>query len=221
MFVQKNQLIGDVWEFSFTPERPAEYVPGQYARFTFPFHLDDTHGEQHRTFSFISHPSEPNIRFITRLDAPLSAFKQPLSNLQPGDAMIIDEPHGDAILPRIETVPLIFVAQGIALASYIAMLQEIAGQKLKHPTTFLWAHRPADSPLARLIPADATIATMLEFTYPKKLTSAHIARYDTPGSLIYLSGGQNFVESLGAEMEANGTPRERIIYDYYEGYSEL
>ncbi len=220
-FIDKQELAPQVWLYRFKPKSTLDFTPGQYARFTFPFHVADPHDQQHRTFSFVSHPNSPELSILTRLEKPYSVFKQPLSQLESGDIMHIDEPHGDTILPRLDTVPLVFVAQGIALASYIAMLQEIADQKLTHPTTLLWAHRADDAPLIGLMPGGVPLQARREFTYPEKLTGTHIAEYDTPDSLIYLSGGQHFVESLGAELEASGIPRERIIYDYYEGYAEL
>jgi hypothetical protein len=38
---------------------------------------------------------------------------------------------------------------------------------------------------------------------------------------VYLSGSQTFVETLGTELETTGTPRARLIYDYYDGYANL
>ncbi len=202
------------------PKQAVEYVPGQYAQFTFPFHLDDPHGKQHRTFSLTSHPSEAELRFIVRFDPPLSVFKQPLSELKPGDTMQIDEPRGDAILPRLSTTPVIFVAQGIAIASYVSMLRDIALRGLAHPVSLVWARHTEDDTLASLIPNVTTLKRM-NLAYPKRLEPAQVLSESKPNSLIYLSGSQTFVETLGAGIEAGGIARERIIYDYYEGYAEL
>lgn len=219
-FVGRKLLAHDVWEYSFMPEQPVEYVPGQYARFTFPYRIADPRGKQHRTFSFISHPSESTIRILTRLDLPLSVFKQPLSLLKPGATMYIDEPHGDAILPRIETTPVIFIAQGIALASYLSMLREVALHKLTYPLSLLWVRDDQDAALASLVPA-LTFQHRIELAHPDRLTVDQIQPYDSPDSLLYLSGSQTFVEVLGDALEATGIPRERIIYDYYSGYADL
>ncbi len=216
----KKQLTHNVWELSFAPEQAIEYIPGQYARFTFLHQIADPRGKQHRTFSFTSHPSEPNIRFITRLDTPLSVFKQPLSELEPGASMLIDEPHGDAILPRLETTPVVFVAQGIALASYLSMLRDIALRELAHPVSLIWARRDEDSALSSRIP-EVTTLKRTDFVYPKRLEAARVTQEATPNSLIYLSGSQTFVEILGGALETSGIPRERIIYDYYSGYTDL
>ncbi len=219
-FVEKKLLANDVWQYSFIAKKPVEYVPGQYARFTFPYPIADPRGKQHRTFSFTSHPSDSTIRFITRLDPPLSVFKQPLSELDPGATMYIDEPHGDAILPRLETTPIILIAQGIALASYLSMLQEVTLHGLIHPISLLWVRSSQDAKLASLIPI-LTFQHRVELAYPERLTVNQIRLYDSPDSLLYLSGSQTFVETLGGALEATGVPRERIIYDYYSGYADL
>jgi ferredoxin-NADP reductase len=220
MLTHRKQLNTEVWEYTFRPEKYIEYTPGQYARFTFPYRIDDPRGKQHRTFSFISHPSEANVRFITKMDRPLSAFKQPLSELVSGDVMHIDEPHGDAVLPRLETTPIIFVAQGIAIASYISMLRDIEMRKLANPTNLVWVRGLEDNELVSLIPA-ISFEQRVDLIYPNRLTVDHIIPLDKPYSLVYLSGSQSFVETLGDALEASGIPRERIIYDYYSGYDDL
>ncbi len=220
-FQSRRELVPAVYEYVFKPDSSVEYVPGQYARFTFPFHVNDPHEKQHRTFTLISHPSDESIRFITRLEEPLSSYKHHLSNLLPGDVMYIDEPHGDAILPRLASTPLIFVAQGIALASYVSMLRECCLHGLTHPITLFWARRSEDDPLENLIPGEIPNLTRQDVQYPARLSEQDILPHAQPSSLLYLSGSQTFVENLGTSLEASGVLRERIIYDYYEGYTDL
>ena len=221
VFRSRVELTRGVWEYSFSTSHVVEYVPGQYARFTFPFHINDPRGKQHRTFTLTSHPSEQTIRFITRLERPLSVYKQHLAELQPGDTMLIDEPHGDAVLPRLSTTPLVFVAQGIAIASYLSVLTECARSDLAHPITLLWARRSEDNPLEKLIPGEMKHLRRVDLHYPDRLVVTDILAYTQPSSLIYLSGSQTFVETLGATLEAADVHRERLIYDYYEGYPDL
>lgn len=221
VFRSRVELTRGAWEYSFSTSPAVEYVPGQYARFTFPFHIEDPHGKQHRTFTLTSHPSEREVHFITRLENPLSVYKQHLAELQPGDTMLIDEPHGDAVLPRLSTTPLVFVAQGIALASYLSMLTECAKSNLSHPITLLWARRSEDNTLENLIPGEIPQLSRVDVTYPARLTATDILHQHQSNGLIYLSGSQTFVETLGSALEGSGIPRERIIYDYYSGYSEL
>lgn len=220
-FLGKREVVPNVWEFRFQPETAVEYVAGQYARFTFPFGVTDPRGKQHRTFTLTSHPSESELRFITRLEEPCSTYKHHLRQLKPGDTMLIDEPHGDAILPRLATTPLVFVAQGIALASYISMLVERERSELSRYITLVWVRRGEDDRLEKLIPGEVPGLTRIDIHYPERLTAKDVLQHTAQSSLIYLSGSQNFVESLGADLEAAAVHRERIIYDYYEGYKDL
>jgi ferredoxin-NADP reductase len=220
LFTHRREVAPHVWEYSFKPERPVWFTPGQYAYFTFPFHIADPHGKQHRTFTLTSLPEEAEVRFVVRLDPPLSVFKEPLASLQPGDELHMGEPLGDAVLPRLVT-PLLFIAQGIALASYLAILHDCERSNLSHPITLVWARRDADNSLESLIPDGAPHLRRVDIHYPLRVDVSTLQPYVASQGLVYLSGSQTFVETLGTQLEANGILRERILYDYYEGYVEL
>lgn len=216
-FLWRKKYAPEVWEYCFEPEENVGYTPGQYAHFY--FRNDPLLGV--RTFSLISHPSEKTIRLITRITIPCSHYKSRLQSLTKQDSILMHEPMGDVVLPRQIDRPLLFVAQGIALASYISMLLERERSELSRPITLLWARRSEDDGLEKLIPGEIQGLERVDIHYPAKLTAGEIQAKITPQSLTYLSGSQSFVESIGAELEAAGTPRERLIYDYYEGYDNL
>lgn len=216
-FVTKTEKAPKVWEFCFQSAEPVEYVPGQYSHLWLP---GLTH-ERARAFTWISHPSEPTLRFLTRYDQPASLYKQALFALQPGGMCKIDEPMGDAALPRTPTIPLVFVTQGIAIASYISIFTECARSDLSHPITLLWVRRSEDNSLEKLIPGEVPHLSRVDVHPPARLTAADILPHIQPSSLVYLSGSLTFVETLGAALEAANIPRERLIYDYYEGYPDL
>lgn len=216
-YIDRVERAPDVWEFFWSSAPGLEYVPGQYAH----FRLSTQPLERARAFSLTSHPQDPDVRFITRLPQPASTYKTSLFALQPGDTAELDEPMGDCILPRNPTVPLVFVAQGIALASYLAMLAECRSRSLAHEITLLWARRSEVNRLENLIPGEITLLNRIDVQYPERLSVARILDHVQPASMLYLSGSQQFVESLGAQLEAAGIPRIRIIYDYYDGYTSL
>jgi ferredoxin-NADP reductase len=217
VFLSKAELASGVWRLDFEPSRPIDYVPGQYSHLA----LSSMPHERARAFSWVSHPSQTTLSFITRFDSPASDYKQALFALEPGDSCYIDEPMGDAVLPRLATTPLVFVAQGIALASYISILTECARSNLAHSVTLFWARRDEDNSLEKLIPGKVPNLTRQDILYPERLSANDILTHMLPTSLLYLSGSQVFVETLGAELEVAGLLRERIIYDYYEGYASL
>lgn len=222
--VSKTEKAKKVWEFCWETSEKLEYTPGQYAH----FRLAALRHERPRAFSLISHPSENTVRFLTRLHPPLSPYKQVLSDMLTGDIAELDEPMGDCILPRTSDMPLVFVAQGLALASYLSIFTELARPDLardprakQHELVLLWTKRSEDDPLQNLIPGEIPHFTRVDMQYPERLTAHHILKHVTKGSLVYLSGSQSFVEQLGDDLEKAGIPRARLIYEYYDGYPHL
>lgn len=216
-FVSKREITHTVWEFRFLPDTVVQYTPGQYAHFRLPALAH----ERDRAFSLTSHPSEPEIRFITRFATPLSAYKAALASLHHGDTLHIDEPMGDCILPRLANIPVVFIAQGIAIASYLSMLTECARSNLEHRITLLWARRSEDDPLKNLIPGEIPHFKQIDIHYPQRIKADDILPHVFANSLVYLSGSQSFVEQLGRNLEAVGISRQHLIYEYYDGYHTL
>lgn len=219
LFESKQQVAPDVWEFCLRLPHSFEYLPGQYIHALLPSN-QDSRGE-YRTMSLTSHPSESQLRFITRIENQRSDYKSHLLNLKSGDVLWISQAMGDAILPRQVTTPLIFAAQGIAIASYIAILNECERSDLSHSITLFWTRRSEDNSLEMLIPGKNKHVTRYDYIYPTRLTAKDILKTITPETLVYLSGSQKFVETLGSELEKRSIARSRIIYDYYEGYADL
>jgi len=225
-FQSKTELTPDVWQFVFQPDQPIGFVPGQYAHFRLP-------RERARAFTITSLPSESIVQFVTRVEMPASTYKQCLMKLAKGDIVEIDEPMGDCILPRDPAIPIVLVAQGIAIASYLTILKSLtptpfaSGSVLdakgaeRRGLTFIWVRRSEDDRLETLIPGEIPGLVRIDLHYPERLQASTILAHLKENTLIYLSGSQAFVEALGAGLETKGLQRARIIYDYYDGYNDL
>lgn len=217
-FVERNELAPSVWEYCFTATEPLDFVAGQYVKLRF---SDDT-AMPGRTFTITSKPGDVVLSFIVRFPSPMSDYKHRLQALQPRDSMQHDDPMGDAILPRALSTPLIFIAQGIALASYISILRECKELELPYEIQVLWVRRDSDNAIASTIEPYLTKHVELsEHNHRALISMATIRPLLQENTLIYISGSQGFVESVGADIEAAGILRERIVYDYYEGYETL
>lgn len=219
VFDSRRLVAPHVWEFCLRPIHHFDYLPGQYVHVLLPGR-GSAPGE-YRTMSLTSHPSESKLRFITRIETVHSSYKAQLLQLTSGDSLFISQAMGDAILPRLATTSLIFVAQGIALASYTALLTECERSDLAHPIALIWSRRGEDNPLDILIPGENKRVKRFDYIAPDRVTSDAIYTQLAPDALVYLSGSQTFVETLGSQLETRGVSRSRIIYDYYEGYSSL
>jgi ferredoxin-NADP reductase len=254
-FASRREVATDVWEFCFVATQPLDFTPGQYAHLQLP----QASSEQPRAFSLTSLPDETEVRFITRYSKPPSLYKQALFALQPSDPALLREPMGDCVLPRAADTPVVFVAQGIAIASYIAILTnlcarlcarlDLAHRSQKEVTsqvcarsnlaqtnlaqiaqadlaqgrksTLIWIRRSEDDTLENLIPGEVPCLKRIDIQYPDRLQAQTVLEHVDDKTLIYLSGSQRFVESLGLALENAGIARARLVYDYYDGYAEL
>jgi len=217
-FTSRKELALDVWEYHFESTAPMDFISGQYAKFWF---ANDT-SLGGRTFTFTSAPGAATSSFIVRFPNPMSDYKQRLIAMKPGEVMKHEQPMGDAILPRDTATPLVFIAQGIGIASYIALLRECQEKKLPFKIDVFWTRRTSDAQLKRCFePFLSRFVTLHEFDSTIRLNQENVMPVMREQTLVYLSGSQSFVEAIGAQLEGQDVLRERLIYDYYEGYTTL
>lgn len=222
-FIEKTHLTSDIWEFRFVKPAQYEYVAGQYAHVSLADVFDDPRGPA-RTMSFISHPTDSYFSFVTRIPAYQSSpFKQRLSSLSRAETIHIDAAMGDLVLPKLETTPLVFVAGGIGIASFIAMLKEAHLSDRPREISLLYALRsPTDKLFSEILSA-FSFASYREFVAPDRLNAPTILSEakEVPGTLFYLSGTERFVESLRHDLMQTGLNDTQIIFDYFTGYDML
>lgn len=219
-FERRTELAPGIWQYWFTPEHTLDFVPGQYVDVALPGTMQDPRGGT-RTFSLVSLPSDPQLRFITKHFELQSPYKQRLQALQPHDEATIGDSMGDLVLPKAPDLPLVFVAGGIGIASYASMLRDLLARKEERPVFLFYALRARREQLFRELTSRYPLQLTQVTLAPNRLSAREIKDTTPPEALIYLSGSQSFVEGLQAELEAFGTPRSSIVFDYYDGYAEL
>jgi len=219
-FERRQELAAGIWQYDFRPDQTVDYVPGQYVPLFLSGISDDPRGAS-RTFSLTSLPSDTSISFITKHFELQTPYKHRLQSLAEGEEARIGEAMGDLVLPKSTEMPLVFVAGGIGIASYASMLKDLLNRREERQIFLFYVLRSRREQLFReltdtypLIGKDVAIA-------PNSVNAEQILSSTPPGSLIYLSGGQMFVETLRAELEAYAVPRSQIVFDYYDGYAEL
>lgn len=219
-FLRHEQLIPGVWQSFFEPSTPLAYIAGQYLDIRLPGVIDDPRGNG-RTFSLTSLPSDTCISFVYRYDEPASPYKQRLLALQPGDVVQLGDVMGDVVLPKLSSQPLIFVAGGIGMASFTASLQLLATeQPLRTVRLFYCLRHPYDDAFAAQL-ATFPFTEVKRYIRPNYLNAQAIADVMTPESLVYLSGSEPFVTGLRDSLHALGIADTQLIFDFFDGYSEL
>jgi ferredoxin-NADP reductase len=119
-------------------ERPSGFVhqAGQNALFRL--------GGESRTFSIASAPHEPHLTIATRMRD--SAFKRSLKTAAPGLEVEIDGPAGLMVMHEDAARPAVFLAGGIGITPFLAMVRDAAHRKLPHHIVLFYANRqPRDA----------------------------------------------------------------------------
>jgi len=219
-FERREELAPAIWRYYFRPERQVGFTPGQYADFHILQPLADPRG-QSRVFTLTSLPSDASVSFVAKFAAPLSSYKQALQALQPGDELRLDDAMGDLVLPKSATVPLVFVAGGIGMASFASMLQQLLGDREERSIFLFYGLRSGREHIFRELTTSYPLALKTIAVAPNRLTAQEIKDSTPPDALVYISGSQRFVEGLRIDLEQLGTPHEQIVFDYFDGYTEL
>lgn len=124
-FVSKSQFAGDVYSFTFTPERELSWRAGQHAM----LELKLPNGRTgRRMFSLSSAPSEGQITVTTHWRGELASdYKKSLWSLRAGDKARLRGRVGPMYL-RDDQSEYVFLAGGIGITPFYAILKEAAAR---------------------------------------------------------------------------------------------
>ncbi|MGK2896497.1 MAG: ferredoxin--NADP reductase [Candidatus Saccharimonadales bacterium] len=219
-FISREQLNETIWRYTFQASTPVQFIAGQYTRFRFPFEIADPNGKQHRTFTLISQPNDTSVSFMTRITDPHSVFKQHLTELQPGDAMSIDEPRGAVVLPEDPDVPLVFACAGIGIASTISILTSVMNSGTTRHISLLYGLRSLDDAVYNSLFEAFPFVSKQIIISPQQITPEAIfacANGDARTQFC-ISGPPGYIESVQTGLLALGAPEANIRFDAYKNY---
>lgn len=212
--------------FYFRPQGTYRYLAGQYAILSLPHAPADARGYQ-RTMTMSSSPDDELLAFTMKIYPQGSSFKRALFGLQPGDTINIFDSLGDLVLPLSAETPLVFVAGGVGIASFTGMTSWLVKHKDARDIQLHYVvAKPGDIVLQwqfdaydKVFPGSLTRAIYTPDV--KRLTAASILQAAKPDSIFYLSGTEKLVEELRQGLMDNGVQRGQIVFDFFDGYSEL
>jgi ferredoxin-NADP reductase len=218
---------GNIVSFWFKPERPINFIAGQYIELYLPHEAVDNRGTR-RWFTISSSPSEQLVALTTGFPDGHSSFKKMLRTLPPGTDVSLSGPLGDFVLPKDRTIPLLFVAAGTGSTPYASMVKWLIERDEQRDIQLLYS---ASHPEAFLFPDLWKTYQPLRVTrivsHPQAGWSERVGHLNLPilldhagakkDSLIYLAGPQSLIEPLYDELLKH-IPRYRILLDYFPGY---
>lgn len=230
IFDHREKLADNISTFWFQPVRPVSYRPGQFIQLYLPHAQPDSRG-MHRWFTLSSSPTEPLLSITTKFAPNGSSFKRALQQLQPGTELHMEAPSGDFILPNDPTKPLAFVAGGIGITPMRSMLTWLRDTNQRRPITLIQAaSNPQELVFAPFFQKQP-ITYIPIVTQPTTEWHGETGHLDaqrilalsnnSPDCLFYLSGPEPLIKSMSEALPALGVTQERIITDFFPGYTQF
>jgi ferredoxin-NADP reductase len=221
-FSEKKQEAPDVTTFIFHSDEPISWRAGQYIHYVLHHEPTDDRGSD-RWFTVSAAPFERYPRITTRYaqEHP-SSFKKSLFDLKEGDEIEISAVEGDFILPD-PTGEYVFIAGGIGITPYRAILKQLDHEGKSLPITLLYSNH--DQNIVFKEELETLKATHPEFNIhyvfsPEHIDEAKIRELipDIHKPIFYISGPEPMVESLGNTLKSMGISEDHIKQDWFPGY---
>jgi ferredoxin-NADP reductase len=217
----KEHLADNIWAFRFEPSEALKWTPGQFIRVEIPHEHPDTEGTK-RWFTVSSAPSDGFMQITTRVTD--TTFKQALAAVPVGGTIdLLDAPDGDFVWEDTDR-PRVFIAGGIGVTPFYSILKQRFHDHEPLDVTLIYAGRTADLPFRAEFDewAAADSKFKVQYVIGQPLTPASLTAI-LPGlndSLVYLSGPEPMVESLGDQLKAAGLSEAQLKQDFFPNYTE-
>lgn len=220
-FDHSEKIADDIYSFYFKHPAKLRYVAGQFIELTLDHSNIDNRGNR-RWFTLSSSPSEELLCITTKVSAHHSSFKQALMNLKLGDSVVISESMGDFILPKDDSISLVFVAGGIGVTPFRSMIKWLTDTNSTREIQLLY-FAPDKAHVAFRSTLSQPFTTTEYITDGTKLTIAELNKRikDIKNSYIYVSGPEPMTESIVAELLEFGINKHHLVTDYFPGYTVL
>lgn len=219
-----------LWTYYLRPEKPFRFTPGEYTELYLPHPNADSRGEN-RKFSIASSPTESLLAIlVTFAETNGSSFKAALRAAKPGDEVQLSETMGDFVLPKLQSIPLVFVAAGSGISPVLSMMAWIRDKQEKRPIQVIHAVSDERTLLGNdLIRSQAAqytpIVTRPSTTWQGesgRLTAERVLQLsgEPQSKRFYLAGPETAVATLKKDLVALGIERDNILTDAFLGAPE-
>ncbi|WP_407280977.1 FAD-dependent oxidoreductase [Aromatoleum evansii] len=195
----------------------------------------ETDGEgDSRAFTIASAPHEPELMIATRMRD--TAFKRILKTAQIGTAVRLDGPNGAMVLHDDVARPAVFLAGGIGITPFLAIVRHVVQQQIAHRIHLFYANRrPEDAAflselqeMEQLAPGYRLIAVMSQ---PERSAlrwsgeTGHIRREllvrhltDLRSPMYYFAGPPAMTMAMRGILQEIGVGERAMRYEEFYGY---
>jgi ferredoxin-NADP reductase len=212
--------------------REVEFKPGQYfwVELLDPPYDDEKGPRRHITV--VTSPTERGVLGLcTRLRD--SAFKRSLKEMPLGAEVEVEQPKGEFVLPEETDRHCVFIAGGIGITVFRAMLRYIEDEQLPHRVTLVYSNRNRASAafldeLDELESANPNLHVVLTMTKDPEWDgeTRHVDEVmlrdhlgEDLGTYTFLvAGPPDMAEGVGEMLRSAGVPEEQVRVSKYSGY---
>ncbi len=211
----------NITSFFFIPERPLRFVAGQFIEMTLPHANPDSRGVK-RWFTLSSAPGHQQLSITTKHALNPSSFKQALWNLNADDQVSISESMGDFVLPKDETIGLVFIAGGIGITPFHSIVRWLEDTKQTRSIQLIYSsHSQQEIVFSDLF--YKPYIQRIEIIDKPKLTAVKIVDLvdGIHGKQVFISGPEPMTESIVEQFKTLGVTQDQLITDYFPGYDKI
>jgi ferredoxin-NADP reductase len=209
-FIRANAETPDTSTFFFEPLQPVQWIAGQSIK----IEVEGTYGPLEHRFTISAAPHTKTIAITTRnSDSP---YKKRLFTLQQGAEVRAFAIEGDFIWRNTEQ-PKIWIAAGIGITPFYAMLQDRAHKKLPIEATLFYNSR--EPIFKNELEALANKHTEFKCIYSANRTPAQRI-LDEPNALsrfTYISGPSIMVDEISTALMQKGITKNQLVRDWFTG----
>lgn len=227
-FLGHEEVARKTLAFRFARPEGFEHEAGQFAILRLPEGLGLEGEDREHMFTLACAPQDPELLIATRMRG--SAWKEALRGLEEGTPVEVDGPDGSFTLHRDATRPAVFLAGGIGVTPFRAMLRDLRARGEERSITLVMSNdTEEDAPFLeelRTLDLDGfrVVATMTEQADWQgergRVDAAMLRRHlgDLEGPLYYIAGPPGMVRDLRRMLLEAGVPRKDVKVEEFTGY---
>ncbi|HSX28226.1 MAG TPA: FAD-dependent oxidoreductase [Candidatus Saccharimonadales bacterium] len=215
VFTKKVPAGGGATSFIFTPSEPLIWIAGQAVRLEIP----GVYGPEEHPFTISAAPYRQQIEITTRPSE--STYKQALFSMVPGTLAQAYDIRGDFTWGE-GTMPRVFVASGIGVTPFVAILGQRQHESQPLSATLLYAFRKGEGVfIERLQQLHAAHPELHLHLLEASRMSAELINVHVPNlaaNMVYLAGPTVMVDDIAnALSQKYRIPDAQLKKDWFTG----
>ncbi|KKQ91712.1 MAG: Oxidoreductase, 2Fe-2S and FAD/NAD(P) binding domain protein [Microgenomates group bacterium GW2011_GWC1_39_7b] len=225
--VEKREEAKGTVSFFWEPEKPVDFLAGQYYYFSIPkLKYPDSKGTT-RHFTISSSPTEGNLLWITTRIREKSGYKKTLNEL-PIDTEIEGEgPNGTFILDEKDIGPQVFIAGGVGITPFRSIIKYAIDKNIQTPMYLIYSNSDSQFVFKDEFDKWASQNDYFKVSYFDSSVSGHLdstklqpllTTYNILHTTFWLAGPPPMVDAMEQVLGKLKITSDKIRSEKFTGY---